>query len=389
MTGRVARVSQADRAADWFSGCYQRAPEGIWQAPGRVNLIGEHTDYNEGFVLPFALGRGVRAAAARRPDGILEQRARQAADAPATVPLDRLAPGSVTGWAAYPAGVAWALRRAGYPIGGASLAIDANLASGAALSSSAALECSVALALTELHGLAVPRPELARLASQAENEYAGVPTGIMDQSAALLCQAGHALLLDCRTAAASAVPLDLAAAGLILLVIDTRTRHALTDGRYAQRRRACEAAARALGVRALRDVADHPGAADRLADPRLRRAARHVITENARVLAAAALLRAGQPGGCGELLSASHASLRDDFGVSWPQADVAVEAAAAGGALGARMTGGGFGGSVIALVPRPRSDAVRGRVRAAFSRRDWPVPRFLAALPAAGALRLR
>jgi galactokinase len=385
---RAAGIRRADRAADWFSECYQRAPGGIWQAPGRVNFIGEHTDYNEGFVLPFALSRGVWAAAARRDDAILELRSRQAADAPATVPLDRLAPGSVTGWAAYAAGVAWALRRAGHAIGGTSLAIDADLARGAALSSSAALECSVALALTELHGLAVPRSDLARLASQAENEFVGVPTGIMDQSAALLCQAGQALLLDCRTEASAAVPFDLAAAGLILLVIDTRTRRALTDGRYAERRRACEAAARALGVRALRDVTDD-GAVDRLTDPRLRRAARHVLTENARVLAAADMLRAGHPAACGELLSASHASLRDDFGVSWPEADIAVAAAVAGGALGARMTGGGFGGSVIALLPRPQWQEVLASVGAAFSGRRWLAPAFLEALPAAGAGRLR
>ena len=183
--GGVTEPGAADRAADWFAECYGAEPEGVWHAPGRVNLIGEHTDYNEGFVLPFALGQGVRAAASRHDDGRLELRSHQVPAAPDTVPLGQLAPGSVTGWASYPAGAAWAIREAGYPVSGASIAIDADLERGAALSSSAALECATALALTELQGLSVPRPELAALARRGENEFVGVPTGIMDQSASL------------------------------------------------------------------------------------------------------------------------------------------------------------------------------------------------------------
>jgi galactokinase len=385
----VAGPGPADQAADWYAECYGAEPEGVWHAPGRVNLIGEHTDYNEGFVLPFALSQGVRAAASRRGDGVLELRSRQAPGQPAAVPLTALAPGSVTGWAAYPAGAAWALAKTGLPIRGTSVAIDADLERGAALSSSAALECATALALTELHELRVPRPELAAIARRAENEFAGIPTGIMDQSASLLCQAGHALLLDCRSGETSDVPFDLPAAGLVLLVIDTRVRHALSDGRYAARRRDCEEAARALGVSALRDVTDDPGALDKIGDPVLRRRARHVITENHRVLATVGLLRAGDIAGCGPLLSASHRSLRDDFEISWPQADAAVDAALAAGALGARMTGGGFGGSIIALAQARTSAHVQASVRDAFARRGWPRPRFLEALPSAGALRLR
>jgi galactokinase len=378
----------ADLAARWFGECYAGPAEGVWHAPGRVNLIGEHTDYNEGFVLPFALGQGIRAAASRRDDGQLRLCSHQAPDRAATVAPDT-GPGSVPGWAAYPAGVAWALREAGQPVSGASIAFDADLEQGSGLSSSAALECATALALTDLCGLTVPRPELATLARRAENEFVGVPTGIMDQSASLLCQAGHALLLDCRSGESQAVPLDLAAAGLVLLVVDTRVPHALSDGRYAARRRSCEEAARELGVRSLRDVADDPDALSRLTDPVLRRRARHVITENARVLETVALLRAGQPAECGPLLSASHASLRDDFEVSWPQADAAVEAAAAGGALGARMTGGGFGGSVIALTSVAHAEQVRASICGRFAGQGWPEPGFLDALPSAGAMRLR
>jgi galactokinase len=284
--------------------------------------------------------------------------------------------------------VAWALRQAGHPLpGGASLAVDSDLPQGAGLSSSAALECAAALALDGLHGLALPRPELATLAQQAENDFVGVPSGIMDQSASLLSRAGHALLLDCRTGVTADVPLDPAGAGLALLIIDTGARHALGDGRYAQRRRECEQAAALLGVASLRDLTS-PAETGRLADPVLRRRARHVVTENARVEQAAGLLTGGDLAGVGALLCASHASLRDDFEVSWPEADVAVDAAMAAGALGARMMGGGFGGSALALVPAGQR-AVSGAITAEFARRGWPPPAFFPAVPSAGAFLLR
>ena len=303
------------------------------------------------------------------------------------IPLDSLAPGSVTGWAAYPAGVVWALREAGYPVTGARVAVDSDLPQGAGLSSSAALECAVALALTELAGLDVVRQELAAIARRAENDFVGVPTGIMDQSAALLCQAGHALLLDCRSGEADSVPLDPALSGLALVIIDTRARHALTESGYGARHIECEEAARALGVRTLRDVSG-PESLSALADPVLRRRARHVITENQRVLETAALLRRGKVDGIGRLLNESHASLRDDFEISWPEADVAVDAAVGAGALGARMMGGGFGGSVIALLPQDGA-AVHEAVRAAFRGQGWPDPGFLNAPPSSSARRLR
>jgi galactokinase len=376
-----------DHAAALFRDAFGVPPDGAWRAPGRVNLIGEHTDYNEGFVLPFALSRGTLAVAGRRGDDILEVRSRQVPGGGAAIPAGALAPGAVTGWAAYPAGVVWAMRAAGHPVGGVSMVIDSDVPSGAGLSSSAALECAVALALSDLHGLAVPRSELVMIAQQAENDFVGVPCGIMDQSASLLCQAGHALLLDCRTSEAAAVPFDPAAAGLDLLVIDTGARRELADGDYASRRSECEQAARALGLGSLRDVTDVAEISRRLAGP-LRRRATHVVTDNQRVIEMVALLRAGKLSEAGPLLTASHLSLRDDFEISWPEADAAVAAATGAGALGGRMIGGGFGGSVIALVPAPESAGVRAAIGDEFGRRDWPPPRFLDARPSASARRV-
>ena len=378
------------KAVSLFKERFGGEPDGVWLAPGRANLMGEHTDYNDGFVLPFALGQEVTAAAAGRA-GPGKRRltvcSRQEPADLVVVDLDGLAPGQVTGWAAYPAGVAWALEAAGHRVPGACLAIDSDLPAGAGLSSSAALECATALALTSLGALNVPRGELVTLCCRAENEFVGVPTGIMDQSASLLCRAGHALLLDCRSLETSQVPFEPAAAGAGLLLINTRARHELTDGEYGQRRAECEEAARRLGIPSLRyltDVAD----TDSLTDPVLRRRARHVVTDNQRVLEVVALLRA--PSGpssdtypaIGRLLAQAHVSLRDDFEVSWPEADAAVEAALGAGAAGARMIGGGFGGSVLALVPAAAGGAVRHAVTAAFARRGWTAPEFLDAVPA-------
>jgi len=384
-------VTVAAGAAQFYNERRGREPEVTSFAPGRVNLLGG-PDYNEVFVLPFALGAGVGVAASRRPDRRVAVASRQEGGEPVLLDIDALEPGSVTGWAAYPAGVAWALREAGYLPGGADLAIDADLPAGAGLSSSAALECAVALALTGLYDVPVPPRELAALARRAENEYAGLPTGIMDQLAALLGRPGHALLLDCRTGEETAVPLDPAAAGLALLVIDTRVRHAVGDGQYGNRRQACEQAAAALGVRSLRDVVDDPGLAsrapDRLADPALRIVCEHVISENGRVRRAAEALRAGDLAALGDLLTASHRSLSYRFRVSWPQADAAVEAAVDSGALGARMTGGGFGGSVVALLPADRAEAVRAAVNRRFAQHGWLVPHYLPAVPSGGGYRI-
>jgi galactokinase len=378
-----------------FRARFGQAADGVWLAPGRANLMGEHTDYNEGFVLPFALGQGIVAAAARRADRRLVVCSAQEPDSAADVALDGLAPGRVTGWAAYPAGVAWALAAAGYQVPGACLAIDSDVPAGAGLSSSAALECVTALALTELAGLAGlagpagDRRELAAIARRAENDFAGVPSGIMDQSASLLSQRGHALLLDCRSLEISQVPFDPGVEDSCLLLINTRARHELTAGQYGRRRAECERAARLLGVPSLRYLTDVADVA-RLADPVLRRRARHVVTDDQRVLDVVALLSGGADPypGIGRLLIQAHESLRDDFEVSWPEADVAVDAAVAAGALGARMIGGGFGGSVLALARSEAAGPVRAAVAEAFARRSWTAPEFLAAAPSASARRL-
>ncbi len=357
---------------------------GVWFAPGRANLMGEHTDYNEGFVLPFALSQGTTASVTVRDDGVLALTSRQQPGPVIELPLAGLVPGAVTGWAAYPAGVAWALREAGHDVPGATIAIDSDLPAGAGLSSSAALECAVALALTALADADVPRRELAAIARHAENEFAGVPTGIMDQSASLLCEAGHALLLDCRSGSTTQVPFD----GR-LLVINTRANHQLSTGEYGARRAECEEAARLLGVTSLRGVTDCD-AVSRLPDPVLRKRARHVCTDNQRVLRSVTLLQAGRYAEVGALLTEAHASLRDDFEISWPEADVTVDASLAAGALGARMIGGGFGGSVLALIPggRGAAAAIRDAVTSAFTARAWTPPEFYNAIPSQGAHRL-
>jgi galactokinase len=389
--------------------------DGVWFAPGRANLMGEHTDYNEGFVLPFALGQGIVAAAARRADRRLVLNSAQEPGSLVEVFLDRLEPAEVPGWAAYPAGVAWALAATGCEVPGACIAFDSDLPAGAGLSSSAALECATALALTELAGTgpagggpagtglaggglagaglagtAVGRRELATIARRAENDFVRVPSGIMDQSASLLGRRGHALLLDCRSLDSSQVPFDPAAARSSVLLINTRARHELAAGEYGRRRAECEQAARLLGVPSLRYVTDL-GDLDRLTDPVLRRRARHVLTDNRRVLETVDWLTS--PSGdaypqIGRLLTESHRSLRDDFEISWPEADATVDAALAAGAFGARMIGGGFGGSVLALASSELAVQVRTAVAGAFARRSWTAPEFLEAAPSDGARRL-
>ncbi|MER7913198.1 MULTISPECIES: galactokinase [unclassified Streptomyces] len=373
-----------------FESLYGTAPDGVWAAPGRVNLIGEYTDFNDGFVLPLALPHTAVAAVARRDDGVLRLHSADVDGGIVRLDTDTLEPLSGGGWAAYPAGVVWALREAGHPVTGADLHLASTVPTGAGLSSSAALEVVTALALNDLFGLGLSRPELARIAQRAENAFVGVPCGVMDQMASACAEEGHALHLDTRDLSYRQVPFDLAAEGLALLVVDTRVKHALGDGAYAERRAGCEAGARALGVRTLREVdAVHlPEALARLDDGTVRRYVRHVVSDNARVERVIALLDAGDPRAVGPVLTEGHASLRDDLRVSCPELDLVVAAANAAGALGARMTGGGFGGSAVVLVETDRAEKVAAAVEEAFALAGHAAPGVFPAVPSAGARRL-
>ncbi|MCS0637831.1 galactokinase [Streptomyces sp. LP05-1] len=406
-----AAEERAEAVAARFRELYGAAPEGVWAAPGRVNLIGEHTDYNEGFVLPLALPHTVVAAVSRRTDGRLRLHSADTADTDGTddtadtagtagtdgdgvreTTVAELAPpGGGLGWAAYPAGVVWALREAGHPVaGGADIHLASTVPTGAGLSSSAALEVVTALALDELHGLDLGRKRLALLAQRAENDFVGVPCGVMDQMASARATEGHALHLDTRDLGVRQIPFDAAAHGLRLLIVDTRVRHALGDGAYADRRAACERGARELGVRTLREVA-YEGLAealDRLADATVRSCVRHVVSDNERVRRVAALLTAGDIRAVGPVLTEGHASLRDDLRVSCPELDLAVTAATGAGALGARMTGGGFGGSAVVLVAEADADRVAAAVTEAFASAGHTAPRIFPAVPSPGARRL-
>ncbi|MFG2285970.1 galactokinase [Streptomyces sp. NPDC048595] len=381
----------APRTAVAFGEVYGADPEGVWAAPGRVNLIGEHTDYNDGFVMPLALPHTTLAAAAPRTDGVLRLHSGGADGGIVELRIDELRPAPQAGWAAYPAGVVWAMREEGLPVGGADLHYDSTVPTGAGLSSSAALEVATVLALSDLYGLDLPPQEAARLAQRAENAFVGVPCGIMDQTAAACCTEGHALFLDTRDLTRRQVPFDLAGEGLRLMVVDTRVKHELGDGAYAERRAGCERGARALGVRALRDVpgVQLPEALAKLADePTVQALVRHIVTENQRVEAVVACLDAGRTRAIGPLLTAGHASLRDDFKISCRELDLAVDTANAAGALGARMTGGGFGGSAIVLVEEAAAAAVGAAVTEAFAAAGHATPRIFEAVASAGAHRI-
>ncbi|MFD3423591.1 galactokinase [Streptomyces decoyicus] len=390
-TPATGRPHGARHTAEEFTAVYGAAPTGTWAAPGRVNLIGEHTDYNDGFVMPLALPHTTLAAASARTDGVLRLHSGGADGGIVELRIDELRPAPQGGWAAYPAGVVWAMREAGLPVGGADLHYDSTVPTGAGLSSSAALEIVTALALNDLYALGQEPQRLAQLAQRAENAFVGVPCGIMDQTAAACCTEGHALFLDTRDLTRRQIPFDLAGEGLRLLVVDTRVKHELGDGAYAERRAGCERGARALGVRALRDVpyAQLPEALDKLADePDVQALVRHIVTENHRVEEVIARLDAGRTRAIGPLLTAGHASLRDDFKISCRELDLAVDTAHAAGAIGARMTGGGFGGSAIVLVEEADATAVGTAVTDAFAAAGHAVPRIFEAVPSAGAHRV-
>jgi len=361
-----------EKAARAYREKFGAEPEVLASAPGRVNLIGEHTDYNGGFVLPCAIGRRVAVALGRGEGGLYS------ADFDEARPLGE----KDSSWADYPRGVAWALEEAGHEIGAFRAAFAGDVPLGSGLSSSAAIEAATVLALDGLCELGLGGKDLAVLCQRAENGFVGVNSGIMDQYASLLCEAGAALLVDCRSLEAEGVPLDLEAAGLALAVCDTRVERGLADTGYNDRRSTCERAARALGVESLRDAAEED--LDRLSGEELLRA-RHVVSENARVLGAVEALKAKDLDLFGRLMYASHASLRDDYEVSTRELDAFVELARGFGAPGARLTGAGFGGCAIALVPAGETERLAGECLRVFAERGFEQPEFYEFVPAAGA----
>lgn len=365
-----------EKAARAFKERFGEAPELVASAPGRVNLIGEYTDFNGGFVLPCAIDRRIAAAVGLATDG---EGALFSTDFDETRPFVADPDGM---WADYPRGVAWAMTQKGAEIPAFRAAFAGDVPLGSGLSSSAAIEAATALALDALLGLGTSRKDLALLCQKAENEFVGVPSGVMDQYASLLCGAGSALLVDCRSLDNEPVPLDLEGANLILLVCDTRVERGLAETGYRDRRETCENAARVLGVRELRDAREED--LDRLSGDELKRA-RHVVRENARVLEAVRALRERDFAAFGRLMYGSHLSLRDDFEVSTPELDAFVETAREAGAPGARLTGAGFGGCAVALANAADTDDLATSVRRAFEERSFREPAFYEFRPAVGA----
>ena len=399
----------AAHATDLFRDAFGYEPRGVWSAPGRVNIIGEHVDYNGGPCLPIALSHRAYVALSPREDRTIRLISPQTREAIDVLDLDVIGPKGTPGevanhWTAYLAGVAWALEQAGYgPLPGFDAALWSCVPLGGGLSSSAALECATAVALDEVCSLGLAgtieapndegRKVLVDAARAAENQVAGANTGGLDQTASLRCSEGHALALDCRDMSTRQVPFDLSAVGLELLVIDTRAKHSLADGQYGSRRADCEESARILGVGQLVDVEDLDEATAALGNERLAARTRHVVSEIARTRAFIELLDEGPLEGtrlavAGALLNDSHDSLRDDYEVSCEELDVAVEAARAAGAHGARMTGGGFGGSAITLVDAHSVEGVARAVAAAYAERGWEPPHFIRSLPGPPAGRL-
>ena len=365
-----------------FSEIFDRSPEIVARAPGRVNLIGEHIDYSDGFVLPFAISDSTTVAMERRSDKRIRVASIQKSNDVVEIELQDLAPLVGEGWARYALGVLWVLQ---IPTG-VDLLIDGQVPLGAGLSSSAALECSVATAVNHLFDLGLSLAELARATQKAENEYVGVPCGIMDQSVSLMAKAGSALLLDCRDLSTENIPFLIAPQGLELLIIDTQAHHKLVDGGYAERRASCERAVQELGITSLRDISVPEYAARQSElDPVTYIRGFHAVTEMKRVLDAVTALKQNNFSRLGELLNQSHRSLRDDYTVSCPELNLAVDTALAQGALGARMVGGGFGGSAIALIKTDLVKKCETAISRAFSDQGFKPPRFFTSLPSDGA----
>ncbi len=365
-----------------FQTLFGHFPEVISEAPGRVNLIGEHIDYSEGFVLPFAIANRTHAAISRSSDGLVRISSHQRRNIIFSIAISDVKPGSKGDWEKYILGVIWSLGITE----GLNILVDGNVPAGAGLSSSAALGCAVAVGLNTLLNLGLNDKELARATQKAENEYVGMPCGIMDQSVSIMGKAGSALLLDCRDLSTESIPFSVSDAGLELLIIDTQAHHALVDGGYAERRAACESAAAKLGVKSMRELTmDQLIAAKEKLIPVEFIRARHAVSEIARVLSTVDALKRGDFTEVGKLINQSHISLRDDYAVSCPELDVAVDVALSAGALGSRMVGGGFGGSAIALLRVEDVDAARTAISKSFEAHGFKKPRFFTSLPSAGA----
>ncbi len=365
-----------------FTELFGSDPQVIATAPGRVNLIGEHVDFLDGYVLPFAISDVTTVAIAKNSSGQIRVASAQKDGLISTVDIANLAPKTGEPWTRYPIGVLWSLEISS----GLDILIDGKVPLGAGLSSSAALECAVATAINKLFNLGFSLPELARAAQKGENIYVGMPCGIMDQSVSLMATAGNALLLDTRDLSTEQIPFDIAPLGLELLVIDTQVHHALVDGGYAERRASCEKAVSDLGITSLRDISvtDFVSHKSKLDEKTYIRAF-HGVTEMQRVLDAVALLKAGDFVGFGEIITAAHISLRDNYTVSCPELDLAADTANKFGALGSRMIGGGFGGSAIALIKTKDSELIKSEIKGAFMAAKFKSPRFFSALPSAGA----
>jgi len=365
-----------------FLETFGEEPELTAAAPGRVNLIGEHIDYSEGFVLPFAIKDRTLAAVRKRDDSIVRIASAQRRNKIVTVDIADVKPGLKGEWERYALGVLWSMG----VTTGVDIMIDGHVPLGAGLSSSAALECSVATAMNHLFDMGFSLEELARLTQTAENQYVGVPCGIMDQSVSLMATQGFALLLDCRDLSTRNIPFDVSSHGLELLIIDTQAHHALTDGGYAKRRASCESVAAKLSVKSMRELsmAQLDAARDQITETEYIRA-RHAVSEMKRVLDCVDALSVGDFAKVGELINQSHVSLRDDYTVSCPELDTAVEASLAAGAMGSRMVGGGFGGSAIALIKASQTTQTIRAVESAFADKKFKAPRFFTSLPSQGA----
>jgi galactokinase len=359
-------------------------PTGVWSAPGRANLIGEHTDYNNGFVLPFGIDKRTYAAMSKRDDSLIRI-GTSFTEGIVEFELGEAEPQNLD-WALYPLGVAWVMR-AGLDAG-FDLYLDSNVPIGAGLSSSAAVECSVALALNDLWNLDHSKQELALIGQRAENEVVGAPTGIMDQTASMLASTDAAVLIDCLSLNTEIVELGLEAQDLVVAVIDTQVSHRHSDGGYRSRRDACEKGASIMGVSSLRELGqmDLDTAKSKLDDLTYRRV-RHIITENDRVLATVAALRAGEIDKLGPIFEASHISMRDDFEISIPELDLAVETALKTGAIASRMTGGGFGGAAIAIINKDLLPILEMAVKAAFAQAGFGPAHVFTVAASAGAAR--